>query len=584
VLLLYISKILTHHVHPCSPEAEGVSIEDVDAFRRDHTSSKAAKAQGPNLFARQTWEDMDRDMSLDHDSENRNPSSNKKISPYLAKVMSPSAVTIPEPKPLPSSDGKFKERCSNGAVQAVLNEQVEIFATMEVDKQTSMGLSPTKRQCEVKVLGNPVAVNERFMVDRIADKASYVDHRIVGFEKEVEAASSDGAAHPVAAAAQKPTYFVGRVCCDTDDGRLNAQSVMLEGSVALSNGVRVRMDLSAAKGYRLFPGQIVVAKGTNPSGFCIAATAIETPPPLAQGTATAGAAPDGLSCIVAAGPYTTCDDLCYDPLAALLEYAAEAKPDVLLLAGPFVDDEHPHIAGGVLKQTFDDIFATQVIAQLEAFSERVDGATQVLLIPSPRDVHHDLVFPQGPLTQANITQANVIKNLANPATFAINDVVVGCSSVDWMMAITKEEISRNSVPADRMSALASHILNQRSYFPLFPPPLGVPLDTSHGYALELPCSPNLLIVPSDLAPFAKVVPLERNCLGTASSESAQEVMPNAIESAEETGAAVCINPGRLTKGSNAGTFAHVHIAPKVAQAEAKPVPLHDRCRVEIRKL
>ena len=39
---------------------------------------------------------------------------------------------------------------------------------------------------------------------------------------------------------------VGRVCCDAE-GRLNDQSVMLEGGVADSAGARVRLDLSQAR-------------------------------------------------------------------------------------------------------------------------------------------------------------------------------------------------------------------------------------------------------------------------------------------------------------------------------------------------
>ena len=39
---------------------------------------------------------------------------------------------------------------------------------------------------------------------------------------------------------------MGRVCCDAE-GRLNDQSVMLEGSAADSAGARVRLDLSQAR-------------------------------------------------------------------------------------------------------------------------------------------------------------------------------------------------------------------------------------------------------------------------------------------------------------------------------------------------
>ena len=56
-----------------------------------------------------------------------------------------------------------------------------------------------------------------------------------------------------------------------------------------------------------------------------------------------------------------------------------------------------------------------------------------------------------------------------------------------------------------MLRLASHLIAQRSFFPLFPPPLGACLDlTVAPRALDLPVLPHLLLLPSDLVPFAKV--------------------------------------------------------------------------------
>ena len=51
---------------------------------------------------------------------------------------------------------------------------------------------------------------------------------------------------------------LGRVCCDSE-GRLNECSVLLEGSMELSGGQRVRLDLSKLQNFRVFPGQV---------GFC----------------------------------------------------------------------------------------------------------------------------------------------------------------------------------------------------------------------------------------------------------------------------------------------------------------------------
>ena len=94
------------------------------------------------------------------------------------------------------------------------------------------------------------------------------------------------------------------------------------------------------------------------------------------------------------------------------------------------------------------------------------------------------------------------------------------------------------------------------------------LDSSRAAQLHLPCTPDLLVTPSDLSAFAKPLPLASD----GSSECPQEEV-------------IGINPGRLAKGLGGGTFAHVHI--RLAQ----PVQVHERgvqrhalsqrCRVDI---
>jgi len=54
---------------------------------------------------------------------------------------------------------------------------------------------------------------------------------------------------------QEPVLMVGRICCDSE-GRLNERSVLLEGSIELSNGMRTKLDLSKLEGFKLFPGQV----------------------------------------------------------------------------------------------------------------------------------------------------------------------------------------------------------------------------------------------------------------------------------------------------------------------------------------
>ena len=58
-------------------------------------------------------------------------------------------------------------------------------------------------------------------------------------------------------AVQDTVSVVGRVCCDTV-GKMNAQSVMLEGSRDTSSGRAVSLDLSQVPHFSLFPGQVFV--------------------------------------------------------------------------------------------------------------------------------------------------------------------------------------------------------------------------------------------------------------------------------------------------------------------------------------
>jgi len=55
---------------------------------------------------------------------------------------------------------------------------------------------------------------------------------------------------------QMDVNIVGRVCCDSV-GKLNASSLMLEGSLDLCHGQQVKVDLSNVQQFALFPGQVM---------------------------------------------------------------------------------------------------------------------------------------------------------------------------------------------------------------------------------------------------------------------------------------------------------------------------------------
>jgi DNA polymerase alpha subunit B len=110
------------------------------------------------------------------------------------------------------------------------------------------------------------------------------------------------------------------------------------------------------------------------------------------------------------------------------------------------------------------------------------------------------------------------------------------------------------------------------------------LDAALSSHLAMDATPDLLLLPSDLTPFAKGVS-QRGAVSEA-AEGAPMLPAAAAAGAvsEEESSFVALNPGRLAKGNIGGTLAHVYIsegAPDPAAGGAQPHALHRRARVDI---
>ncbi len=73
---------------------------------------------------------------------------------------------------------------------------------------------------------------------------------------------------------------------------------------------------------------------------------------------------------------------------------------------------------------------TQVLAKLADFAEEDACRTCVMLLPAVRDVHHVPVFPQPPFRLTNLPPG--IRALPNPATFSVNEIVIGTATSDTL--------------------------------------------------------------------------------------------------------------------------------------------------------
>ncbi|EHA8586281.1 putative DNA polymerase alpha subunit B [Cocos nucifera] len=298
-------------------------------------------------------------------------------------------------------------------------------------------VQPSER-CSLQVLRSQPESGCRFMYDRTEDRFNSLENRITKHTNTFAACGLYGEPTDATLASQKNVFAVGMVCCD-GEGHLNEKSILLQCSVEQSGGQHVRLDLQNLTQYSLFPGQVIGIEGHNPSGHCLIASKVvdslpnsldaDLPPAkkLALDKENQPSSPSDksrvLSLVIAAGPFTTTDNLLFEPLAELLAYASRRQPQLLILMGPFIDSEHPDIKKGTVERSFDGIFHVEILRKLQDYTEYMGSAARVILVPSVRDAHHDFVFPQ-PAFNIHLPEdiTHQITCVANPCLFSSNEI------------------------------------------------------------------------------------------------------------------------------------------------------------------
>lgn len=245
--------------------------------------------------------------------------------------------------------------------------------------------------------------------------------------------------------------------------------------------------------------------------------------------------------------------------------------------------------------------------------------TKVIVVPSLKDTHHfGFSLPQPPF--AFNPDPSRVFNVSNPALLNIAGTLVAVTSHDIVSelgrvelyaehnnatnaavkseksetaasdssstsasasAIAEESKSASSAGASagastthpkdrRLIRLVSALLDQGSFYPIYPPPAGTSVDqtaSAHGLGLSIPVAPDVLITPSRLTRFADRIPLPGRGFSGRRSDPAVDCER----------AVVCINPEYLAKGPSGGSYAVV----TVGQGNG-PVPA--RTKVEVVKI
>ncbi|PVG03084.1 DNA polymerase alpha, subunit B [Serendipita vermifera] len=354
----------------------------------------------------------------------------------------------------------------------------------------------------------------RYMYERLVERSTVLDDRIDEFAEMVRVHYQLEEIGDPASTSDEEQIVVGRICCD-EDVKLNDASVVLETSRLMGAGARVPLKFDPNVTINgnttlcpIFPGAILAFKGKNETGEWFQVSQILTLPILTK-SLESNRQVRPISMAVAAGPFSADADLSYAPFQNLMSQIRASAPSWLLLLGPFVDVNNAKVQAGDMDFSPLDTFRSKILAPLRAVMEEHRGMT-VLILPSPRDlISNHAVFPQAPL---HMTSERILF-LPNPCTFTIDHVRFAASSVDILFHLQSQLLRKRVVPTepaakpDMMHILSSCILEQRSFYPLFPSyPQDVNLDISHSELLKIEdVAPDVLILPSNLKQFHKVV-------------------------------------------------------------------------------
>lgn len=170
-----------------------------------------------------------------------------------------------------------------------------------------------------------------------------------------------------------------------------------------------------------------------------------------------------------------------------------------------------------------------------------------MLLPSASDITCHPTFPQWPLQAASHLSAFAdpdvrrrVSVVPNPATFVVGGVVVGGTSTDVLFQLNANDTTRNSTApgaprVEKILRMAQHLLEQRSFYPLFPAPdpVDTPLEMTQLHMAGMALAPDLLLLPSKLRQFSRALPN-----GT-----------------------LVVNPGSLCRANSGGTFARISLFP-----------------------
>ena len=517
-----------------------------DNLERSHQGKSSDRRSAVSATPRTTTKSGDVYGMLDELTPNAGPRRNgsvKRKSDFETPAPKRLAKPMPKSNSNQSASAPFAERQNAGQIVETINSHIPV-AVPPIAPHAEPRLKPIANT-DVKKFGyKPMSM-------RVNESSEVLDERIEDFlaltqkhHKLEESAFGNAAAQST-----NEIVAVGRIACDTPEGKLNQASLLLELSRRWGGGLRVPLKLDSLPSYSFFPGQIVAVRGTNASGQYFQVTevlSIPAPPVPVSAPATIeamneklGMSEDStgtpLNILFASGPYTADDNLDFEPLQALCNKAAEDMVDAMVLTGPFLDIEHPLLAAGDFDlpdvkgmdqdANMTTLFRLWISSQLDKVCSAVPSIT-IVVVPSVRDaISKHVSWPQEHLVRKDLGLPKQVKMLPDPCFISLNEVVLGISSHDILHQLSREQISHGN-KVGLLERLPGYLIEQRHFFPLYPS-LSRDRLSSEGIMATGDCidlgyyklgewsnvRPDMLLLPSTLTPSIKVRIMSLTCIG-----------------------------------------------------------------------
>ncbi|KAL4492918.1 hypothetical protein ABPG72_020697 [Tetrahymena utriculariae] len=225
--------------------------------------------------------------------------------------------------------------------------------------------------------------------------------------------------------------------------------------------------------------------------------------------------------MVAAGPFSTVMSTQYTAFDNILHVAKSKKVSTLILLGPFLDIKNEILKdGNIIINNKEYTFEQLQNSLFEKAVKELEGKTQIIIVPSTRDILSTDSIPQTSLEIKVSEHKNSIHSFSNPAYIDLDKKLrVYIANSDVGMITLQNSLLDKKIPYMQQSRLVlKALMNQQNLYSIYPMrnpndsqqilenvklPNINDFDIPFDYQLEL--YPHIIITPSALPKFATLI-------------------------------------------------------------------------------